>query len=106
MNVLFELGIGSVTPLGATTFALLVKEVSLPPTGNRAKIRIVTPPLAGSVGIAPETAVGETVRLAGQAAPLIAAVHVADTLVKPAGSASENVAPLAALGPTLEIVSV
>lgn len=103
MKVVLELGIGSVTPPGTFTLAILVREVSVPPTGMRAWITIVMAPLAGKVGTVPETEVAETDRLAGHAAPLMATVHVAETLVRPAGRVSTKVAPLAALGPTLEI---
>jgi hypothetical protein len=65
---------------------------------------MISPPF-GNVARIADTVFDAIVIGAGQAAPLVAAAQLAEILPIDAGSTSLKVAPLAALGPVLRILS-
>jgi hypothetical protein len=96
--------LGSVTPVGGVTIAVLVIVAALPAVPVRVKVTL--PPL-GSVGIASVPACkAATVELTGQAAPPVAVPQVSVLAVKLATAGSLTVAPLAAEGPLLVTTKV
>jgi hypothetical protein len=96
--------LGSVTPGGTATIAVLVIVAALPPVPVNVKVTL--PPL-GNVGIVKVPACkADKVELAGQAAPPVAEPQVTSLAVKLATAGSLMVAPLAAEGPLLVTTKV
>jgi hypothetical protein len=97
-------GLGSVVPPGGE--ALAVFEIDPVAEGATVPLMVrVTLAPGGKVGIAPETALPDMPIVPGQTAPPSADPQEALRPVMLAGTKSENVELLAALGPSLRITT-
>jgi hypothetical protein len=98
-------GTGSFVPAGGATVAVFDKGAFV--AGEVVPLIVMTSePPDGKVGIVPLTMLPVTETTPGQTAPPVALPQVALAPVSDAGSGSLNVAPFAADGPALVIVSV
>ena len=103
VDEVLSLGLGSVTPAGGVTVAVLVIEpVVAAPTVPAIVIVMLEP--AGRVGTVPDTTLEPlTPTEAGHTAPPEAELQLAVTPLMELGTASLNVAAFALLGPALLI---
>ena len=102
-DALLFAGVGSITPAGAVTVAMLV---TVPPAAvTVAPIVNVTLPPNGNAGMASPASIWATVGFAGQVAPP-AAVQTTVVFVSPAAAGSVRIAPFAASGPALLTTTV
>ena len=93
-------GLGSLTPGGGVTLAVLLIDLGAEPLTVPAIVIVTLPPL-GSVGTVPETRFPATDTLAGQTAPPLAPLQLALSPPMDEGTESLKLAPSALLGPAL-----